>query len=214
MRSCIVTICLLVLLPPFPGSVSAAVHDLGAYGATYPIAERDALSEIRERAGSIDWNRYFNREKMEKAAREYRPPDLARLPRAVENRTFTVDMTYTLDFDIPDGKGGILYPKGYTFNPLDYIQFPNILVFIDASDQDQVAWLSSSEYVKDYRTMLLITGGEYWDLANTLNRPVFYATRQMVERFQLSAVPSVVRQSGRYMEVREIEIVEPEKDQK
>jgi len=26
-------------------------------------------------------------------------------------------MTYTTEIDVPDGKGGVLYPKGYTFNP-------------------------------------------------------------------------------------------------
>ena len=35
------------------------------------------------------------------------PENLVKLPAAKENRAFLVDMTYTLDVDLPDGKGGI-----------------------------------------------------------------------------------------------------------
>jgi conjugal transfer pilus assembly protein TraW len=188
------------------GNAAAAVHDLGTFGMTYPIAEKDAIEEIKEKADKTDWSKHFNKEKIEKAVKEYRPENIARLPRAAEDRTFQVDMSYTLDFDIPDGKGGILYPKGYTFNPLDYVQWPNVMVVIDGSDKDQVRWLTSSQYLTDYRTMLLISDGGFWDLSHSLKRPVFYATQQIAERFQLKAVPSVIRQSGRYMEIKEIEI--------
>jgi conjugal transfer pilus assembly protein TraW len=184
----------------------AALHHLGTFGATYPVVEKDAVDEIKETAGKTDWGKHFNEKKIEEAVTGYRPERIARLPRATQDRTFRVDMRYTLDFDIPDGKGGILYPKGYTFNPLDYVELPNVLVVIDASDKEQVTWLRSSQYVKDYTTMLLITDGGFWDLSHNLNRPVFYAARQIVERLQLKAVPSVIRQSGRYMEIQEIAI--------
>ncbi|MFH1674848.1 MAG: hypothetical protein ABIF87_15710 [Pseudomonadota bacterium] len=188
------------------GNASAAVNDLGMFGMTYPVAEKDAIEEIKEKADKTDWSKHFNKEKIEETVKGYRPDNIARLPRAAEDRTFQVDMSYTLDFDIPDGKGGILYPKGYTFNPLDYVQWPNVMVVIDGSDEDQVRWFTSSQYLTDYRTTLLISDGGFWDLSHSLKRPVFYATRQIAERFQLKAVPSVIRQSGRYMEIKEIEI--------
>ena len=181
------------------------MHDLGTFGTTYPVAEKDAVLEIKERAAQTDWTKHFNKDKIEKAVRRYRP-DIFRLPRATQDRTFRVDMSYAVDFDIPDGKGGILYPKGYRFNPLEYVQWPGILVVIDGSDKEQVSWLRSSQYVKDYRTMLLVTDGGFWDLSHNLKRPVFYATRQIVNRFQLKAVPSVIQQSSNYMEVKEIAV--------
>ena len=188
------------------GNASAAVHDLGTFGTTYPVAEKDAIEEIQEKADKTDWGKHFNKEKVEAAVKGYRPENIVRLPRAEEDRTFKVDMSYTLGFDIPDGKGGILYPKGYTFNPLDYVQWPNVLVVIDGSDKDQVGWFASSPYLTDYRTMLLISDGGFWDLSHRLKQPVFYATRQIAERFQLKAVPSVIQQSGNYMEIKEIAI--------
>jgi conjugal transfer pilus assembly protein TraW len=117
-------------------------------------------------------------------------------------------MTYSLDFDIPDGKGGILYPKGYQFNPLDYVPFNQTLVVIDGEDPDQVDWLKASPLVKRPDTLILLTGGAFSEIGQGLGRAVFYATRQIVKRFQLKAVPSVIRRDGRMMEVEEIEIPE------
>lgn len=182
----------------------AVLHDLGTFGATCPIAEKDAIEEIEEKASQTDWSKHFNKEKMEKAVKDYQPENLVRLPRAGETRSFKVDMTYTLDFDITDHHGQILYPKGFRFNPLDYMDFPQTLVVIDTTDEDQVAWLKSSEHV--YTATILITDGAFWDLSNSLGRALFYADKQIVERFGLKAVPSIIKQSGRYMEVKEIAI--------
>jgi hypothetical protein len=52
--------------------------------------------------------------------------------------------------------------------------------------------------------VLLITDGFYYDLAQKLKRPVFYASTTIIDRLQLKAVPSVARQSGTYMEISEI----------
>ena len=182
-----------------------AIHKLGTLGQTYQIAERDALKELKKRVSEINWNKVFNREKIEKAIRDYRP-DLEPLPRAHKERVRLVDMTYTLPFDIPDGKGGILYLRGYTFNPLDYIHFDRTVVVIDGDDPEQVRWFSHSKYASQINTMLLLTGGSYFAIQKKLERPVFYATTDIIRRFQLEAVPSVVRRHGRYMEVREIDL--------
>jgi conjugal transfer pilus assembly protein TraW len=124
---------------------------LGTFGATYSIVEKDALEEIRDKARTTNWERAFSREMWEKKLRAYRPSELKALPRAERENVFTVDLTYTLDFDIPDGKGGILYPKGYTFNPLDYVSFPNTLVFIDGSDPIQCGACGGAPKRKPFR---------------------------------------------------------------
>jgi conjugal transfer pilus assembly protein TraW len=115
-------------------------------------------------------------------------------------------MTYTLPMDIPDGKGGILYPQGYTFNPLDYVAFTKTLVFINGNDPEQVKWFAASEYRSRIDVMLLLIEGNYGRLGKKLNVPLFYADSRIVERLQLSAVPSVVKQEGKEMVVREIAV--------
>ncbi len=134
----------------------------------------------------------------------YRPDGLVRLPRTGKRITRLVDMSYVLPFDIPDGKGGILYPKGYTYNPLDYVQYTKTIVVINGDDRGQVAWFKASGYAERYDVALMLSQGSYVTVGKELKRPVFYADERVVKRFKLQAVPSVVKQSGRLMEVAEI----------
>ncbi|MRR34457.1 hypothetical protein EG829_07110 [bacterium] len=177
--------------------------DLGTFGATYSISEPDSLTELREKAGKVDWKRHLDPEKLTRKVRNFRPSDLKQLPAAVRDRVFLTDLSYTLDVDIPDGKGGILYPKGYTFNPLNYVRFRRTIVVIDGNNRRQVEWFRKSNWFKDVNAMLLLTDGGYFALGERLRRPVFYANSLIVGRLGLKAVPSVVRQQGRFMEVRE-----------
>jgi conjugal transfer pilus assembly protein TraW len=179
---------------------------IGTVGRVYPVEEPDTLAEVREAAAQVDWNKAMHREKIIGEIKRFRPDGLHSLPAAREDKVSQVDMTYTLDMDIPDGKGGVLYPKGYSFNPLDYLNLSSILVVIDADDSKQVGWFKSSAYAEDYRTRLLLSGGGYYDLSEELKRPVFYLQNNVARRLQLSAVPSVVRQSGRKLEVTEVKL--------
>lgn len=183
--------------------VSAAIHHLGVFGRTYPITEKDAIQELKDRAAAIDWRQVFSPEKTEKAIKGYKPESLF-LPTVLENRKRLVDISYSLEMDIPDGKGGILYPRGYVFNPLAYVNFSKTLVVINGKEAAQVDWFAGSSHAKKFETLLLITDGSYYDLAQKFKRPVFYATSRIIERLQLQAVPSVARQNGKYLEVDEI----------
>lgn len=194
---------ILSVLSSFFLARAAVCADLGDVGATYPIAERDALVEIEERAKAVDWEKAFDRKRMEEKIRNYRPERVETLPSARKDRVFQVNMNWTLDFDIPDGRGGILYPRGFSFNPLDYVFLPNVLVVIDGDDKKQVEWFKASSHAKDHRVMLLLCGGSYTRVMEKLKRPAFYADGRIVKRFQLKAVPAVIVQKGAVMEVRE-----------
>ncbi|BCO09263.1 hypothetical protein GF1_16390 [Desulfolithobacter dissulfuricans] len=142
--------------------------------------------------------------------KKYQPKDLQRLPAATENKKFLVDLTYTLNRNIPDGQGGILYPKGYSFNPLDYVNLSSILVVIDGSDRRQVEWFKDSPYADDFRCRLLLSGGDFYDLIMDLGRPAFYLSAEIADRLKLAAVPSVVVQQGNKMLVQEILVPDKE----
>ena len=178
-RSGVIVIALLL------GTASVQAKVLGTYGMTYQISENDALAEIEARARQVDWSKVLDKKKVE----NYQgPPDRMSLPRAKRSRSFLVDMTYTTEIDVPDGKGGILYPKGYTFNPLDYVTYPKTLVVINGSDPEQVKWLAGSEYDKRLDVTLLLTEGNFKTVAKKVSRPVFYADRKIIERLKLKAV--------------------------
>lgn len=182
----------------------AIAKHLGTVGATYSITEPDAMQEIQKKAAAVDWGKIVNKDIVTKKVKEFRPQDLKKLPAAQANRKFSIDLTYTLDQDIPDGKGGVLYPKGYTFNPLDYAKLNSVIVVINGNDPNQVDWFRASPYFEDIKTRLILSDGSYYDLAEKFQRPVFYLMEPMAKRFQLQAVPSVVGQKGRFLEVSEI----------
>lgn len=190
-------------------NVCGEIMDLGTVGRVYPIAEKDCLNEIREKAKKLDWEKI--RDESIETAKNYKPENLVKLPKATQDRTFLVDMSYTLGNDIPDKDGKIIYPRGYRFNPLEYIDYPIKLVVIDGSDSDQVAWFQNSPYAKDYQVRLLITDGYHIELREKLNRPIYYAHRLIVERLQLDRLPCIVIQKGVHMEVKEIAIVSENK---
>ena len=201
-----ITILALVLVFAQTTNASASTKHLGVLGKTYAITETDALQEIESKAASIDWQKAIQSNKNLEKLKSFKPKDIPKLPRAIHDRTFLVDMTYTLEFDIPNGKGGILYPAGYSFNPLDYLDYPRTLVVFDAADPEQIEWLEVSAFARDINTRLLITDGTYLETRTRLSRHVYFAMPTIIKRFQLQAVPSVIRQKGNKMEVTEIDV--------
>jgi conjugal transfer pilus assembly protein TraW len=188
--------------------VSTALgRDLGTFGEVYDIVEKDALEELEEKARSVDFSKAMDRNALAKRARNFTPEDVKEtrmIGPARKDRTFLVDMTYTLERDIKDDKGNIVYPTGYVFNPLSYVAYPRTLVILNGKRPEHVRWFKESSYAKDARVTLLLTDGSCSELSKTLKRPVFYASTKLIEVFSIQAVPSVVRQKGSYMEVTEV----------
>lgn len=203
MKFNIFCICLLLLLAA--PAWAPAVTDLGIVGEVYPVAESDVREEMKQRAVR-NWEK-LNKEYQEKI-NTYQPADLHRLPKASRDRTFMVDMTYTLDRDLKDQQGRVVYPKGYAFNPLDYLKMSIGLVVIDGSDPAQVEWYKASPYQKNHQVKLLLSGGQAQALITELDRAVFYLNKDLAERLRLTAVPCVALQKDRYMQVTEFFIKE------
>ncbi|NTW89062.1 MAG: hypothetical protein HGB26_08095 [Desulfobulbaceae bacterium] len=186
------------------GLLSASLaygKNLGTVGMTYPIVEPDLVEEIK---ASIDYGKMAKA--MEENRQNYTAKDIHALPAAGRDRTFFVDMTYTLDHDIPGENGEIMYQRGLTWNPLDYVSLPGGLVVINGEDRKQVEWFLKSPYNKNRQQKLLISAGLAAPLIKQLNRPVFYLTKTIADRLQLAAVPCVITQNGKKMMVQEIKI--------
>ena len=191
------------------GPASGAIKDLGVVGQTYPVVEPDVVAELKEEAAKK--NRLGDNEFLERM-KTYQPEDIHHLPRATRDRTFLVDMTYTLDRDLLDGDGMVIYPKGFTFNPLDYVSFSGGMLVIDGNDPVQVKWFTKTPYVNNHRVRLLLSDGYAYELIRQLNRSVFYLTDEIAERLQLAVVPSLVIQKDDKLEVREIMVLKEEDD--
>ena len=180
--------------------VWAAHTRLETVGKTYPIVEQDIREEFKQKATGIDLDALFN------THNRYQPANLHTLPRAASDWVFTVDLTHTLDHDIKDSQGNLLYPQGFSFNPLQYAGLSGGLVVIDGSDPEQVEWFKGSPYFQNHRGVLLLSGGYANELKQALQRPVYYLTHDIAARLQLKAAPSVVVEQDNKLTVREVRL--------
>jgi conjugal transfer pilus assembly protein TraW len=177
--------------------------NLGTIGRTYPIVEPDLVEEIK---ADIDYEKLSK--VMAEQRRNYQAKDIYALPAVKRDRTFFVDMTYTLDHDIAGENEEIMYPRGLTWNPLDYVSLQGGLLVINGEDEKQVEWFLKSPYNKNRQIKLLISAGFAAPLMKQLDRPVFYLTKTIADRLQLAAAPCVITQNGKMMMVQEIKIDE------
>ena len=180
---------------------SSARADTSTIGRTWPIAEPDAMAEIAARAAQ-------------------QPPDIrakfgprsawsalkgATLATARENRVRHVVPFYTLDQEIrlPDGK--LLYPKGFTFNPLTYVSLPQRLVIVHPRD---LAWALKTATLTDW--IVLTGGGDPKDDALSLgerhSRALFMLEERVKDRLGLTVAPVIVRQVGQKLELTEVNL--------
>ena len=139
----------------FPLGVQA-ITELEPVGAVYPVVEPDIRIEMKAKAAE-QWE--LHKKGYLEKAQKYQPDNLQQLPRAQRDRSFAVDMTYTLERDLAGDDGKILYPKGYQFNPLDYMNFTIGLVVIDGADLDQVNWFKQSPYASNHKMKLIGSEG-------------------------------------------------------
>ena len=193
---------LALLLAGLSPAWAGEVEQLEPVGPTSAVIESDLVDELRQRAVSVDV------EQLRHAQAGYQPANLHALPRATKDTTTMVDLTHTLEQDLVDAQGTILYPRGFTFNPLRYVSLTGALVVIDGSDPEQVAWFKGSPYGSNRRALLLLSGGLAAALRDELRRPVAYLTEDIAQRLQLRAVPSVVMEQDQHLTVREVRIDE------
>ena len=183
-------------------SSPASAKVLGTMGATYTISEPDALQEVEDAAKKVNWQKLFA--DMEKKVKHLRP-QVAPLPHVRESSSRTVTMSYTLEEDMPNPRDPQrpLYPKGFTFNPLEYTSLPGKVVCFDGTDPKEVAYVGS---LHDDSAILIMTAGDIDVVSRSIHHSVYYANDHLIQLFQIEAVPSVVTQEGTVLKVEEINV--------
>lgn len=176
-------------------------------GDTHEFAEKDMLEAIHQH---IEDNKPQimdridkEKEKAKAKVKSYQPKGLIALEPALKDRIFYPDMSYTLDKDIADVEGRIIYQKGFTFNPLEYTKISYGIIVINGKNREEVEWFKNSKYANTIAYRLFITDGSYYDLIKELNQQVFYCLPEITQRFKLEHTPSIVVQRGNKMKVTE-----------
>lgn len=187
----------------------AGAVDLGTIGPTYKIAEPHLLAFIEQRLREKERSGELHR--LAEAART-RGIDTVRQPLPVEGlrtterpRTFYVDPSFTLDRNITDPQGRLMFAAGTRKNPLEVVSLSRHLLFFDARDPRQVkhARELSGRYAGHVKPIL--TGGSYLDLMKAWRIPVYYdQAGTLTRRFGIRQVPALVSQDGLRLRIDEL----------
>lgn len=178
---------LLIMLSLLSIDARAQAH----LGKTYEIAESDALAEINNQAkafkgiGDVDI--------MKTTAFKGYP-----LPKATEDKERWVTPFYTLEFDVTDKAGRVIYPKGFTFNVGEYVRLPFRVV---AFSEDQLEFMKPKLQRGD---ILLLAQGNILEIKKNLDGSIFYLDERLAERLYIGRVPSIVSQIGAQYKITEI----------
>jgi len=186
--------------------------DLGQWGETVAIAERDLIAVMQERLAKVDLEAM-----KEKAVERYwAKQKFLVLPKAKEEKVFYLDATYEVqeDFILPDGK--VIARKGEKIDLFEKVPPTFMLVVFDAGDPRQLEWAveTGKKYGSQYRVRYITTTipdrDQGWKslerLHEVLSAPVFLLTEEVKARFQMAHVPNTVRyaQEKHRFEVKEV----------
>ena len=187
----------------------ARAESLGTIGPTYPIGEQNLLDHIaarlkeKEQSGEL---RKFEQQARARATESVMSPKpIPGLHRAQTARTFYFDPTYTLDRNIVDDKGAVLFPAGTRKNPLDVVSMSKHLLFFDARDQRQV--IKARELIDLYggRVKPILVAGSYMNLMKAWQTPVYYDQEGvLVRKLGITGVPAIVSQEGAVLRIDEV----------
>jgi conjugal transfer pilus assembly protein TraW len=181
----------------------AQARVVGSEGNVYAIQEIDLTELIAAKARDFDFEGYAeaNKHQLEDRVRAFRPVDAVRdLPVANISAAYKIDPSYTLPYDIRDAKGDIVYPRGYTFNPLESMSRQGLsirapYVIINAEREEEIRWLERKVGKSARGTfVLLITNGHAYEMSERFGFPVYYLSEQVRERLAVKVTPTVIFQ--------------------
>jgi len=185
--------------------------DLGTIGPTYAISEPHLLKMIEQRLRDKERSGELRRLEDEAKARGV---DAVTHPQAVPGlrttqkaRTFYWDPSFTLDRNILDAQGHLMFAAGTRKNPLEVVSLSKSLLFFDARDAAQVQRARQLLASLQGRVKPILTGGSYMDLMKSWRIPIYYDQQGLLtRRFGIQQVPALVTQEGLRLRIDEMEV--------
>lgn len=188
--------------------LTAAAGHLGTVGPIYPITEQSALTMItnklkaKQKSGELA---RLEKEAIQRSMNSVRNmPPVAGIQRVEKRSSRLIDPTVNYAQGVTTDEGKIVVPPGARINPLDIMAFSKTLVFFDGRDTGQVEAVHRM-LLKNARVKPILVAGSWLDLSKAWQQQVFFDQRGVLSRrFDIRAVPSVIRQQGRSLLLEEI----------
>ena len=191
--------------------LSVHAEDLGTIGPTYAISETHLLAfigqRLREKERSGELARLADQARARGIETVTHPPPVPGIKPTETARTFYFDPSFTLDRNILDAQGHLLFAAGMRKNPLEVVSLSKRLLFFDARDRRQVARAGELLSADPGRVKPILTAGSYLDLMKAWHVPVYYDQQGLLtRRFGIAQVPALVSQEGARLRIDELEV--------
>ena len=186
--------------------------ELGIRGPLTEIAEPDLIEVMKARVAQIDWE-----DKKNKAQKRFWDnQEFLWLPTATRSRTRQLDPSVLVTQDLTDGKGNLIAAEGTRINPLDTVPFTQAVVVFDPLDPVQVEILDTYLPILKQRdgvqriTLIAtqldadIGWDSYESVTDHFEAPVYLLTPDLVKRFQLEYIPSVITADDKQFAIEEL----------
>jgi conjugal transfer pilus assembly protein TraW len=203
----------LVVLACLAITVHAAARaiNLGVVGPTYKIDEPHLLEDIekrlREKQRTGELQRLADAAQRRGVAAVREPAPVEGLRPTEQPRTFHIDPSFTLDRNISDHRGRLLFAAGTRKNPLEVVSLSRHLLFFDARDPRQVRHARELKLRYAGRVKPILTAGSYLDLMKAWREPVYYdQSGALTRRLGIRQVPALVSQDGLRLRVDELKL--------
>jgi conjugal transfer pilus assembly protein TraU len=151
-------------------------------GTTYNIVEPDTLTEIEQKTKNLDLSQLQKNYKLSQS--------IAKLPVATDDKVFSFYPQVILPFAVTNGKGKVIYPKGYSFNPLEYTTLPYKVAVVGSVKQ----YRQMSDHITT-ADVILVANTNILNFREQTNTKAFILTSDAIKRLGVKKVPSIIKQN-------------------
>jgi conjugal transfer pilus assembly protein TraW len=177
--------------------------DLGVYGPTFEIKERNLLEVIHHRLQDLQVSNKLSyyQDQIQKRVWETlrRPLAVEGIGKVATYQKRIYDPTITVQEDLKDHDGQIFARKGEKYNPLDTHSFGKPLLFINGDDSGQLQWALSQ------MGKIVLVQGNPLDLEKKHQSPFYFDQGSTLTRkLGITQVPARVSQQDNILLIEEI----------
>lgn len=190
-------------------ATTSFAKDLGVIGQVYPIKETDLLEFIQKRILIMqqngDWQKLQNQWKERVSKHVDRPLAVSNIHRTVTKKIWRYDPSISVPYDLKDNEGSIFAKAGTRINPLSFTSLHTALLFYDADDKEQVAWVKKLNKKYAGKTKLILVNGSILQQEKIFQQPIYFDQQgRLTTTFHITQVPAVVYQDGMELVIEEL----------